>query len=169
MLESIRSVRNSDLSEHGGITALAARGLDHSIGIQQHLERKDVAAELRLLLDVVDVQRDLFLVGIHLDGDSALGTIRKTLRADMHEWIVAPPSFIEIEAVLVRLAIERNKPFVIHARLTALIAGIGCKVKHVPNVRRPYIGVTLKALEHILVILGLILLGMIAAVRVCRV
>ena len=50
----------------------------------------------------------------------------------------------------------------VHAQLAALIPGIGCKIEHVPHMGRPQPRVAVKALQHILVVLGLIFLGVVA-------
>ena len=50
----------------------------------------------------------------------------------------------------------------VHARLAALIPGVGCKIEHVPDMGRPQPRVAVKALQHILVVLGLIFLGVVA-------
>ena len=51
----------------------------------------------------------------------------------------------------------------VHARLAALVAGVGCKVEHIPDVGRPHPLMPVEAAEHILVILCLILFGVVAA------
>ena len=51
----------------------------------------------------------------------------------------------------------------VHARLAALVAGVGCKVEHIPDVGRPHPLMPVEAAEHVLVILCLILFGVVAA------
>ena len=50
----------------------------------------------------------------------------------------------------------------VHARLAALVSGIGGKIKHVPHMVCPHKGTLFEAFQHIFVIDCLILLGMVA-------
>ena len=51
----------------------------------------------------------------------------------------------------------------VHTRLTALVAGVGSKVVHVPDVGRPQPFVAVKAAEHVLMVDGLVFLGVVTA------
>ena len=102
------------------------------------------------------------LVGVDLDLDLLLGAVGEPLGADVDEVLLAPPCFIEVKAVLFGLAVKGHQTLVVHARLAALIPGVCCKVEHVPDMGRPQPRVAVKALQHILVVLGLILLGVVA-------
>ena len=57
----------------------------------------------------------------------------------------------------------------VHARLAALVTGVGCKIEHVPDVGGPHPGVTVEAAEHVLVVFCLILLGVVAPAGVLTV
>ena len=83
----------------------------------------------------------------------------------MHERLIGPVCLVEIEAVLLHLPVKGDKPFMVHAWLAALVARIRGKIEHVPHMRSPHPGMPLKALQHVLMINGLIFLGMIAPVR----
>ncbi len=48
--------------------------------------------------------------------------------------------FIQVEAVLLRLAVEGHQPLVVHARLAALVPGVRREVEHVPHVGGPHPG-----------------------------
>ena len=88
-------------------------------------------------LFAVRIQGDGVLVGVDLDLDLLLGTVGEPLGADVDEVFLAPPCFIEVEAVLFGLSVKGDKTLVVHARLAALIPGIGCKIEHVPHMGRP--------------------------------
>ena len=114
-------------------------------------------------LFAVDIKAYLLLVGVDLDLDLILGAVRIALGADMHERLVAPPRFIDVEAVLLGLAVKRDQALMVHTRLAALVAGVGGKVVHVPDVGRPQPFVAVKAAEHVLMVDGLVFLGVVTA------
>ena len=51
----------------------------------------------------------------------------------------------------------------VHTRLAALVAGVGGKVVHVPDVGRPQPFVAVKAAKHVLMVDGLVFLGVVTA------
>ena len=81
----------------------------------------------------------------------------------MNERIIAPPGFVQIEAVFFNLSVKGNKALVVHSRLATLVSCISCKIKHVPNVSRPHERISFKASEHVLMIDCLILLCVISS------
>ena len=131
--------------------------------VQLDLEGKDVFAGLLGELFAVDKQGNRFLVGVDLDLDLAAGALGKALGADMHKRVLAPPRLVQVEAVLLGFAVKGDKPLVVHTRLAALVAGIGGKVEHIPDVGTPQPRVALKAAQHIFVVEGLVFLGVVAA------
>ena len=83
----------------------------------------------------------------------------------MHEGFLAPVGLVEVEAILLRLPVEGNQALVVHARFAALIPGIGSKVKHVPHMGCPHVGMTIEAPHHEFMILCLVLFRVIIPVR----
>ena len=114
-------------------------------------------------LVAVDEERDFILVGINLDGDAVLRAIHIALGTDMYKGIFTPVCLIEVEAVLFRFTVKCDEAFMIHPRFTALITGVSCKIKHIPDVGCPHPGVALKAFEHVLMINRLIFFRVVAA------
>lgn len=80
----------------------------------------------------------------------------------MDKRLVAPPCLVQVEAVLFGLAVKGDQALVIHARLAALVPGIRCKVEHIPDMGGPQPLVPVEALQHIFVVFGLVLLGVVA-------
>ena len=63
-------------------------------------------AGLLCQLFAVRIQGDGVLVGVDLDLDLLLGTVGEPLGADVDEVFLAPPCFIEVEAVLFGLSVK---------------------------------------------------------------
>ena len=81
----------------------------------------------------------------------------------MDKGVLAPPCLIQIEAVLFDLAVKGYQTLVVHARLAALIPGIGGKVEHVPHMGGPHATVPPEEFQHEFVIQALVFLGMVIA------
>ena len=142
----------------------AADSLDLQHILHGHLEGEDmVVALLGGKGLAVDVQGNFLLGGIHLDGGHLVSALGVALGADVHELLLAPPGLVEIEGILLGFAVEGHQALVVHAGLATLVAGVRREVKHVPHMIGPHIGVTLEALEHELMVLGLVFLGVVVA------
>ena len=151
------------MTEGSGVGAVTGHSLDFDFAGQRHTEAEDMLAGLLADLLAVDVEGDGLLVGVDLHFHLPLRAVGEPLGADVDEILFAPPCFIKVEAVLLGLPVEGDEALVVHARLTALIAGVGCKVEHIPDVGRPHPLMPVEAAEHVLVILCLILFGVVAA------
>ena len=151
----------------GRLVGLAAgfRADGHIAG-QRDLKGKDLVPGLFAHRAAVGIQRDFFLVGVDLDDGGVFLAVGTAAAGDVDERLVAPPCFVEVESVLFGLAVKRHQALVVHAGLAALVAGVGGKVEHIPHMRRPQPGVAVKAAQHVLVVNGLVILGMVAAARV---
>ena len=117
--------------------------------------------ELRLY-----IEGHLRLVGVYLDLGLILHPVHIAAAAYMNEGLLAPPCLIDIEGILSDFPVEGNQSLVIDAVVPCLLAGICREVKHVPNERGPQIGPLGEHLQHMLMVNGLILLGVIALYRV---
>ena len=157
------------MADDGFIGAVTSHGLNVQFAVQGNLEGENMLAGLLAYLVAVYIQGNGALVGINLYGSGAAGALHKALGTDVHKGFIAPPCFIQIEAVLLGFAVKGHKALVVHARLAALVTGVCSKVKHVPNVGGPHPGVALEAAQHVLMVLGLVFFGVVAAVGVCAV
>ena len=80
----------------------------------------------------------------------------------MHKRFFGKPRLVGIKAVLFIVAVKRDESLVIHTVFAALGTRIRSEVKHIPNVRRPKVGAVNDLLNHLLVVICLIFLGVIA-------
>ena len=82
------------------VNAIPCHGLDLDFAIQLYAEAEDVLTLLLGQLFAVGVERDLLLVGVDLDFNLILGAVDEPLGADVYERFIAPPGFVDVEAVL---------------------------------------------------------------------
>src|SRR5699024_1230285 len=129
------------LVQHGAVGAGAGLGRKAGLRVQADPELKHLFAALGLHQLAVLVQRNFRLVGVDLDGGLGFGAVGITLAADMYERLLAPVSLVGVGSILLDLAVKGDQALVVHARLAALVAGVGGKVEHIPHVGAPHIGV----------------------------
>ena len=72
------------------------------------------------------------------------------------------PSLICIKTVFFILSVKCNKAFMVHTVFAALCAGVGSKVKHIPNMSCPHIRPFCYLLDYFFVIICLVFLCIIA-------
>ena len=150
------------MPEFGVIAAFAAGDANLGLILQGHGEGEHVFPVLRFFLFPVQVKRHFVLVGIHLHGELLFCAVPEPLGADMHEGLLAPVGFVQIETIFLGLAVKGDEALMVHARFAALIPGVSGKVEHIPDVGGPHVGIALKALEQIFVINGLVFLGVVS-------
>ena len=113
----------------------------------------------------VEQQRDFRLVGVDIDAALAGGAVRKAAAADMHHRRGGPVGLVNVEGVLLDLAVVGHKALVVAALAAALVAGVGRKVEHVPHMGAPDIGAGREGLEHFVVVVCLVFLGVVVVFR----
>ena len=80
----------------------------------------------------------------------------------MDEGFLAPICLVDVEAVLLCLAVEGHQALMVHARLATLISGIRREVEHIPKMGRPHERTFFEEFQHILIVLALIFLALVA-------
>ena len=106
----VAGVRGCHAAEAGGVDAVARNGFQFHLSVQRHAELEDMLAGLLCQLFAVRIQSDSVLVGVDLDLDLLLGAVGEPLGADVDEVFLAPPCFIEVEAVLLVLRSKVTRP-----------------------------------------------------------
>src|SRR5699024_4422897 len=98
-----------------------------------------------------------------VDGDVPLagGAVHKAAAADVDHGLGGPVSLVDVEGILLDLAVVGDKALVIAALDAALVAAVGGEVEHIPHVGGPQVGTGREGLEHIVVVLGGVLLGIV--------
>ncbi len=145
------------------VAKVARNGFQFHFPVKRNTEIEYSFASLSSYLFAVCVEGYFLAVGVNLDVGHLFRAVHVTLAADVNEGFLAPICLVAIEAVLLRLSVEGNDAFMVHARLAALISCICREVEHIPKMGRPHEGTFFKEVEHIFVILALIFFALIAA------
>lgn len=97
------------------------------------LELKHMLSGLSLKGPSVHAQGDGFLIGIDCNFGYILGPVHIPSARDMNKGIgLVPVGFVQVEGVLLGLAVDGDKALLIFAVLAALVPSVGSKVEDVP-------------------------------------
>ena len=80
----------------------------------------------------------------------------------MYKGLLAPVGLVQVEGILLDFAVKGDKPLLVFAVFAALIAPIGGKVEHIPDMGRPQPRAVSNHFCHVLVIDALVGFGIIA-------
>src|SRR5699024_3308259 len=155
--------------EGGGVGHLAAAGGDGvgaglQVNVLEHGAVVDCLEGARL--NAVDRQGDGGAVVVDGDVPLAGGAVHKAAAADVDHGLGGPVGLVDVEGVLLGLAVVGDKALVVAALDAALVAAVGGKVEHIPHMGGPQVGPGGEGLEHIVVVLGGVLLGVVVVFRV---
>ena len=108
------------------------------------------------------IQRNLRQVGVNLDFGHILGAVHIAAAAGMHKGLLAPVGFVQVEGILLDFAVKGDKPLLVFAVFAALIAPVGGKVEHIPDMGRPQPRAGGNHFCHMLVVDALVGFGVVA-------
>src|SRR5699024_9332868 len=129
--------------EGGGVGHVAALGGDGvgAVGGGDGLSDGAVVGCLEgARLHDVDHQGDGGAVGVGGDVPRAGGAGHKAAAADVDHGLGGPVSLVDVEGVLLDVAVVGDKALVIAALDAALVAAVGGEVEHSPHVGGPQVG-----------------------------
>ena len=128
-----------------------------------HPEGEHLVALLRFQQPAIQIQRHFRQVGIDLHLGDRLGPVHIPATAGVHKGFLSPVGLVQVEGVLLDLAVKGNKALLVFAVLSAFIPAVGGKVEHIPDVSGPQPGTVGDHfgdmfMEHALVGLGVVAL-----------
>ena len=163
LVEDIALLRLRDPADAHAVAAARGLGPDQMLAQQRDAEAEHGLAALGPDEGAVHIEADLALIGVNLDLGLLLAAVDITFSAQVDKRLFfVPGGLVEIESVLAQLAIEGDKALLVLAVLAALVPPVGGEVEEVPHVGGPKVRPGLDHLEHVLVIKGLVLLGVVA-------
>ena len=114
----------------------------------------------------VQIQTDLVLVGVGLDLGDLLSAVHIPAAAEVDKRLgVVPGRFVQIKSILLELAVEGDKPFLVFAVLAALVPAVRAEIEQVPHMGGPQPGPRFDHAQHMLVVDALVALGVVALLR----
>ena len=91
----------------------------------------------------------------------------------MHKGLLAPICLVQVESILLDLAVKGDKTLLVLAVFAALVASVGGKVEHIPDMGRPQPRAVSNHFCHMFVVDALVGFGVVAlfgvGALVCRV
>ena len=127
-----------------------------------HIENKHFVAFFRFDQVSVLVQRNFRQVGVYSDLGHILRAVHIAAAAGMYKGLLAPVGLVQVEGVLLDFAVKGDKSFLVLAVFASLIAAIGSKVEHIPDMGRPQPRAVGNHFCHVLVVDALVGFGIVA-------
>ena len=127
-----------------------------------HIENKHFVAFFRFDQVSVLVQRNLRQVGVDPDLGHILGAVHIAAAAGVYKGLLAPVRLVQVEGVLFDFAVKGDKALLVLAVFAALVAPVGGKVEHIPDMGRPQPRAVGNHFCHVLVVDALVGFGIVA-------
>jgi len=144
-------------------------GNSHQCGFSdiRYLKVEEMILRLKLSCTLaVDKQLYLRKIGVYSYLRGIFHAVYIAFSAQMYERLIRQPCLVCIEGIFLVLAVESYQSLVVLTVLTALVSRICTEIEHVPYMRCPDILSGEELLDHLLMIVCLILLGVIALLRI---